>query len=90
MPICQFAMSAPRSAHENTFDAQTPSELSLPLLLSIDESCRQISCGKTYMFELLKNGEIESCLIGNRRRILTASLLAFIEKRKSPLATEAV
>ncbi len=56
--------------------------MSLPLLLNTEEACRQIGCGKTFLFELLSKKEIESVLIGNRRKIVSKSLVEYVERLK--------
>jgi hypothetical protein len=37
--------------------------------------------GKTRIFKLLKNGELDSFVDGGARRVLTASIKAYIERR---------
>lgn len=56
--------------------------MSLPLLLSTEDACRELGCGKTFLFELLKNNELDSVLVGNRRRIVSASLVEYVERLK--------
>jgi excisionase family DNA binding protein len=50
------------------------------LLLTIDEAAQALSLGRTVLYELLAAGEIASIKIGGARRVLYASLLAFIER----------
>lgn len=57
--------------------------MAFPLLLGIEATCRELNCGKTFLFELLKNKEIDSVMIGNRRKIVSASLLEYIERLKT-------
>ena len=51
-----------------------------PLLLTPEEAAERIRVGRTELFRLLRTGEIESILIGaRRRRIPFAALEAYVE-----------
>jgi excisionase family DNA binding protein len=45
------------------------------------ETCDALSIGVTKLYELLNSGELTSYREGNRRRILVASIRAYIERR---------
>jgi len=40
-----------------------------------------IGCGTTKLYELLRDGELESYLVGRGRRITTASLEAYVARQ---------
>lgn len=51
-----------------------------PLLLTTAEACRVINVGKTKLFELLRNGELESVRIGSARLIPVDACHALIDR----------
>jgi excisionase family DNA binding protein len=53
------------------------------ILLTIEEAGRRLSVGRSVMYQLIKNGSVQSCIIGKSRRIPVSSLQAFIEERMS-------
>ena len=52
---------------------------SLPIYLSVQDAIKASSLGKTYLYELISTNRIKSFVVGKRRLIDTASLIAFIE-----------
>ena len=51
-----------------------------PLLLSTEAARRLLSCGKTTLFALLRDREIESVQLGARRMIVAASVEQFVAR----------
>ena len=57
-----------------------------PLLLSTEAARRLLSCGKTTLFALLRDREIDSVLLGARRMIVSSSVEQFVARlRQSAL-----
>lgn len=54
------------------------------VLLTVEAAAEQLSIGRTYMYQLLKNGQIESVKVGRLRRIPAVALTAYARR----LATE--
>lgn len=57
--------------------------MTAPLLVSTNEAKRLIGCGKSKLFELLSNGDIEGVKLGSRRLITFASLERFVDTLKT-------
>jgi excisionase family DNA binding protein len=56
----------------------TPKEIGL--LVTVDEAARQLSIGRSHLYEYLLSGSLPSIRIGRSRRIATRDLNAFIER----------
>lgn len=52
-----------------------------PVVVSPKRACELLSVGLTRLYQLLNAGELESLHIGRSRRITTASITAYIERR---------
>jgi excisionase family DNA binding protein len=53
----------------------------LPLLLTVEEAAEQLHIGRTKAFAMVKSGEIESVLIGERgRRVPREAVLEYIAR----------
>lgn len=50
------------------------------LLLTVEEAARRLSIGRTTMYTLLKDGQVNSVRIGHLRRISTEALAAYISR----------
>lgn len=50
-----------------------------PLLLTTEAARRQLSCGKTTLFALIREGSIETVKLGSRRRVIADSLRQYVE-----------
>lgn len=61
----------------------TPISLSVPLSVSIKEARRLLGIGNTTLWELIKDGRIETAKIGRRRLVIYASLTAFIDRNRA-------
>jgi excisionase family DNA binding protein len=53
----------------------------LPLVVRPKTACRMLSCGHSQLYELLNAGELESYLEGAARKITTASIHAYHERK---------
>jgi hypothetical protein len=52
-----------------------------PLVVKPKAACRMLGCGNTRLYELLNARELDSFLDGRTRKITTASIRLYIEKR---------
>ena len=50
------------------------------ILSTIEETAKDLRCGRTKVYELLDKGELESVKLGKLRRIVTASIGRYVEK----------
>lgn len=51
-----------------------------PLLVTVEEAARRLSIGRTAAYMLVLRGELQSVKIGRTRRVVVASLEAYITK----------
>ncbi len=51
-----------------------------PLLVTVEEAARRLSIGRTAAYLLVLNGELQSVKIGRTRRVVVASLEAYIQR----------
>lgn len=54
-----------------------------PLCVTIDETADMLSVGRTAVYQLITDGEIEAIKIGKSTRVTTASLDCLIERRSN-------
>src|SRR5690348_16947311 len=52
-----------------------------PRVTDVDGGCARAGCGKDKFYELLHSGEIESYLDGRSRKVVIASVDAYIDRR---------
>jgi len=52
-----------------------------PRITDVDGGCKRANVGKDRFYELLKSGEIESYLDGRSRKVLLASVDAYIDRQ---------
>lgn len=52
------------------------------LLLTVSEAARRLGIGRSLLYELLMDGQIESIHVGRLRRIPTDALVAYIEAQR--------
>ena len=65
-------------AQKPTPTAETPTETAPELnLLTVEEAARRLSIGRTTLYALLKDGQINSVSIGHLRRIPAKELTAY-------------
>lgn len=55
------------------------------LLLTVDEAADQLGIGRTLMYALVKDGEVESVHIGRLRRIPADALPRYLERLRTSL-----
>ena len=51
------------------------------VLLTIDETARAMSLGRTFVYSLLRRGELRAVKVGRSRRIVADSLSEFIARQ---------
>jgi excisionase family DNA binding protein len=54
-----------------------------PLVVPIQTAAEMLSCHRSYVWKMISKGELESTGIG-RRRVIVASIEAFIERNRRP------
>ena len=55
-------------------------EMSLPLLITVEEVARLLSIGRSLAWQLVSDGQIQSVVLGKKRRLVRRSdLVAFVE-----------
>ena len=59
------------------------------LLRTVDDKETQLSIGRTAVYELIAQGELESLKINRSRRIPTAAVEAYVERLREQARTEA-
>jgi excisionase family DNA binding protein len=52
-----------------------------PIVVRPKQACALLGCGPTYLFDLLKNGELESYRDGRSRLITLASIRARVARK---------
>ncbi len=57
----------------------TSADTFAPLAYSISEACKVSSFGRTYLYQLIKEGRLEARKVGRRTLVTTRSLRALIE-----------
>jgi excisionase family DNA binding protein len=72
------AMGTDRNTQDTGLDEHDPSR---PLAVPPRLACQLLSVGLTRLYELLNTGELDSFHIGRARRITTASIRAYIDRR---------
>jgi excisionase family DNA binding protein len=63
-----------------------PAEIPVRLAYSVEEAAALLGIGRTFMFQLVATGEIESFKIGNLRKISHEALVAYIDRLRSEQA----
>jgi excisionase family DNA binding protein len=52
----------------------------VPMLLTVEQAAAQLGLGRTTMYALIRDGEVESVQIGRLRRIRPSDLAAYISR----------
>lgn len=65
-----------------------PGTSHMPLLLTAEEAAAQLGVGRTKMFALMSEGEIESVRIGRHRRIPADALTAYVHRLRAEQAVD--
>ena len=53
------------------------------LLFTVSEAAQQLGIGRSLLYELLADGEVESIHVGRLRRIPTDALTAYIDRQRA-------
>ena len=53
------------------------------LMYDVATAARQLSVGRSTLYELLRRGELASCLIGTRRLLAHDDLVAFVRAHRA-------
>jgi excisionase family DNA binding protein len=53
------------------------------LLLTITDVAERLGCGRTFVYELISSGELETVKLGRLRRVPVAALDALIERLRA-------
>lgn len=54
-----------------------------PLLYSPEQAAAMLGIGRSYLFELIARGEIESFKIGQLRKIPADAITAYVERKRA-------
>lgn len=66
--------------------SMSPSDgTTIRLLLTVEEAADQLGIGRTLMYALVKDGEVESVQIGRLRRIPADALPRYLERLRTAL-----
>jgi excisionase family DNA binding protein len=60
------------------------------LLLTVSEAARQLGIGRSLLYELLADGQVESIHVGRLRRIPADALTAYIDRQRQNRAGIAI
>ncbi len=52
------------------------------ILLTVPEAAERLGLGRTFVYELVMRGKLESLKLGKARRIRSAALEAFVERQR--------
>ncbi|MFF4370422.1 excisionase family DNA-binding protein [Streptomyces sp. NPDC001594] len=53
------------------------------VLLKVEEAARRLQIGRTTCFALIRNGELESLLVGGLRRVPADAPAAYLARRRA-------
>ena len=72
-----------------TAQADGPERRPVRLVYSVEEAADLLGIGRTFMFQLVATGEIDSFKIGNRRKIPRDAIDGYIDRLRSEQAAAA-
>jgi len=55
----------------------------VPMLLTIPDAARVLAIGRTTLYELIRDGEVDVIRIGRSTRIPVTTIHAFVDRRRS-------
>jgi excisionase family DNA binding protein len=61
-----------------------------PLLLSVPEAARVLSCGRTNVYHMISTGQLESVKLGGLRRIPAAAVEAYVARLRAVARVEEI
>ncbi|MAM56881.1 MAG: hypothetical protein CMN25_06055 [Salinicola sp.] len=80
-------MSTPTANHQRASQKhQTDIE---PLAMRVPEACRYLGIGRSTLYVLIGEGEVEFIKLGSSTLVLTESLRSLIERRRHPASQPA-
>ena len=53
-----------------------------PICVRVNDAARMIGVGRTKLYELIANGEVETVKIGKATRVTTASLRGLVDRQR--------
>ncbi|MBL4865141.1 MAG: helix-turn-helix domain-containing protein [Pseudomonadales bacterium] len=59
-----------------------------PIVMRVPEACRYLGIGRSTLYVLIGEGEIEIIKLGSSTLVLTASLRALVDRRRKPAEDE--
>ena len=59
-----------------------------PIAMRVPEACRYLGIGRSTLYVLIGEGEIEIIKLGSSTLVLTASLRSLVERRRKPAEDE--
>ena len=70
------SLTSVRPPHERGVRALAP-------LLTVSEVAERLGCGRTFVYELIGSGELETVKLGRLRRVPVAALDALVERHRA-------
>ena len=55
-----------------------------PICVRINDAARMIGVGRTKLYELIADGEVETVKLGKSTRVITASLHCLVMRQRGP------
>jgi len=55
-----------------------------PICVKVNDAARMIGVGRTKLYELIADGEVETVKLGKSTRVITASLHRLIMRQRGP------
>lgn len=62
----------------------TPPPKLEPICVTVNEAARMIGVGRTKLYELIADGEVETVKLGKSTRVITASLHRLVMRQRGP------
>ena len=56
-----------------------------PICVRINDAARMIGVGRTKLYELIADGEVETVKLGKSTRVITASLHRLVMRQRGPV-----
>jgi len=70
------SVASVRASHERPIRARV-------VLLTVREVAERLGCGRTFVYELISTGELETVKLGRLRRVPVAAVDALVERHKA-------
>ena len=78
-----------RVEHRGRGNSSTPDEDMQRLLLTVSEAARRLGIGRSLLYELMANDEVEFIHVGRLRRIPVDALATYIDRQRNEHAGNA-